>query len=318
MTKSPIYIDTDMGADDIVAICMLARSGLYDIRGVSVVNGVATLRSGVRNASSVLTALGLTCPIFVGANQRTQKSTLQFPVIDRVRASTLTPLVRVPLPKGANSLQTTEALARQISGEPQPIPLFCIGPLTNVAKLVSISSVQKNIFRLIIMGGSLNCPGNVSPRFASEYNFRLDSIAVRTVLSSKIPITLIPMDATKCVPARKKLSMGKTRTALRSFCKNLSLLSPQTIDGQIIKRIIQNNRNDFDYFYDPLAAAILLNPAIVVRQQPVCLSVRTSGSFIGKIFLSSKKSSVINVITNVDSFLFYEQLLTCVKGGETS
>ncbi len=317
MTKSPLYIDTDMGVDDIVAICMLTCSRQYDIRGVSVINGVAALRSGVRNASRVLTSLGLTCPIFVGANQRTQKSTRQFPTIDRVRANTLAPLVRVQLPKGTNPLQTTEALARQISAEPQPITLFCIGPLTNVARLVSISSVQKNIFRLIIMGGSLNCPGNVSPRFTSEYNFRLDPTAVQIVLSSRIPITLIAMDATRCAPTRKRLSRGKTRTELTSFYNNLTSLFPQATGGQIIKEIIQNNINDFDYFYDPLAAAILLSPAIVMKQQPVCLSVRTSGSLIGKIFPSSKKSPA-SVITEIDSFLFYEQLLKCVKGGETS
>lgn len=311
MKKAALYIDTDMGVDDIIAICMLAHSGQFDIRGISVINGVATVRYGVRNASRILSSLGLTCPIFIGDNQSTQKSSRQFPTNDRIRANSLASLDRVQLPIGTNRLQTTEALVKQITIEPKPIVLFCIGPLTNVAKLVSISSVQKNIFRLIIMGGSLYCPGNVSPRFESEYNFRLDPTAVQTVLSSKIPTTIIPMDATRCVPTRKKLSVGKTRRALTSFYNKLTSLTPQTTGGQIIKEIIQNNISDFDYFYDPLAAVFLLYPTIVMKQQKVFLSIRTFGSSIGKIYQSLNKNRV-SIVTEIDSSLFYKQLLEYV------
>ena len=62
-----LWIDSDMGADDIFAIEMVRRS--YAIDGVSLIFGVANLDQVKRNASGAAAALSWNFPIFAGADR---------------------------------------------------------------------------------------------------------------------------------------------------------------------------------------------------------------------------------------------------------
>ena len=301
MKKIPLYIDTDMGLDDIIAICMLAQSGMFDIRGVSAVNGVATVSRGVKNATRILTAIGITCPIYVGANQTQQQSTRQFPKLDRQRANNLTLLDGISLPtRGNNQIRPLADFVQGISRNPLPAILLAIGPLTNVARMLENSKVRKNISSLYIMGGAINCRGNVSPRWISEYNIRLDPKAAQRVFKLPVSTVLVPMDATTQVPAVLKCPNNQSKT----------------ITGTIIKTIIQNNASDFNYFYDPLVAATLIDPSLVRNYKGTALTVQTSGPTVGKVMSISTSDKQVKVVTSINTSRFYQLLIQMMKGGE--
>ena len=103
MKEIPLYIDTDMGVDDIVAICMLEQSRQYAIRGITIVNGVTTIQNGSRNLSRILAALDKDYPFFLGKNQSEQGSSVQFPALDRQRANSLALLNELKLPETEKS-----------------------------------------------------------------------------------------------------------------------------------------------------------------------------------------------------------------------
>src|SRR3989344_5304319 len=109
--KKPIYIDTDVGNDDLIAILMLQLSKKFNIKGKT--------RAMNRNWQAV------------------------FPKIDRVRANKLTLLEKIPLPQDPSPkilvYNSLDKLADLIKSERQKITLVCLGPLTNIATLIEKS-----------------------------------------------------------------------------------------------------------------------------------------------------------------------------------
>jgi purine nucleosidase/pyrimidine-specific ribonucleoside hydrolase len=96
-----------------------------------------------------------------------------------------------------------EALARWLGDRPAgAVDLHALGPLTNIAGLIRHHpEAARRIGRLIIMGGALDERGNVGPR--SEFNLACDPEAAAIVFASGLDITLIPLDVTRKVRARR-------------------------------------------------------------------------------------------------------------------
>ncbi len=287
-----IIIDTDMGVDDIIAICLLLNNPTVKIKAINTVRGVVDLNAGTKNLARILTWLGKTSmPIYKGFNPNKQK--VDFPKIDRVRAQNLTFLKDLSISKGPSKKFRIEKLTTNIS---RRTSLLCLGSLTNIAKIIK-KSIQ-NIQETFIMGGAVFSPGNVSPDWLTEYNITLDPRAAEFVFSSGLPITLISTDATKQVPAKDKQFLGQ-----------ILATKPKTNIGKIIKAIIINNHRDFLYFYDPLAAAILIDSKIILSQKKINVTVTRNGQTVGKF----SKNGTVNLVTKIDKERFYQFLIASIK-----
>ncbi|KKS87709.1 MAG: Inosine/uridine-preferring nucleoside hydrolase, partial [Microgenomates group bacterium GW2011_GWC1_43_11] len=156
---------------------------------------------------------------------------------------------------------------------------------------------EKKIAQLIIMGGAVQTKGNVGPDFVSEYNFFLDPKAASIVCSSSIPIKLVSLDGCR------QLAFDKTQ----------SLKIPDNPYGIIIKKIIKNNQNDFQYFYDPLAASVIINPSIASFTKRQSCTVIQKGKNRGKIVQADNPIKNIRVINKVNTMLFYSLLNSIMK-----
>lgn len=298
--KDILFIDTDAGLDDIVAISMCIASGVFDIRGISLVNGVTLVGNGARNLIRILAYLGITTPLYRGADQKMQNSSVQFPAIDRLRARRLVPLKDISLPKPQGQISSLLQLQKDIIIQDKPVTILCLGPLSNIARLIREPAIQKKISKLIIMGGAVNVPGNIPPKNIAEYNFRLDPEAANTVLRSCTPIILVPLDATRFVPADD---------ALLSF-RNRKIPS-KTV--RIMQLIIKNNRRDFQNFYDPLAAGILINPDIVRSSTRYALGVSTNKISKGKVLIRKNAITNVSIPTGINRGKFYRLLQQVVS-----
>lgn len=314
--KQILYIDTDAGVDDIIALCMMLRSRRYAVRGISIVNGVASVKNGLRVIARILSYIGMeSIPLFCGINQVKQNSSIQFPAIDRTRATSFTLLPDIPYISKLPRIYDLEALQDRIAKETTPITLLCLGPLSNIALIIKKRSVRRAIDRLVIMGGAVNVPGIVPPRNIAEYNFRLDPASAREVLESGIPITLIPIDATKQVPALIATASTINKKILQRFISHLANTRSVSPTGKIVRSIILNNSGDFQNFYDPLAAAVLLNRSIVASWRSYQLTVSTRKMTYGKVLIQ-KKDGPILVPEIVQVKNFYTLLIQSLKGGE--
>lgn len=75
----------------------------------------------------------------------------------------------------------------------EEVTILCMGPLTAVATALERDpDLVRLIKRIVCLGGSIKEPGDAGP--VSEFHFACDPHAVRHILRSDVPITMIPLD----------------------------------------------------------------------------------------------------------------------------
>ncbi|MBI5448768.1 nucleoside hydrolase [Candidatus Gottesmanbacteria bacterium] len=311
--KPILYIDTDAGVDDIVAICMIIAADTFDVRGISIVNGVASVSRGIRNLSRILPTITQSIiPLYSGINQTSQNSSVQFPPIDRIRAESFALFPGISFPPSSGKFGNIKDLQKSIAAQNESVTFLCLGPLSNIAYLLQNTSIRTVVRELVIMGGAVNVPGIVPPRNISEYNFRLDAVAANMILRSSIPKRLIPIDATKKVPATMASASKTMQSTVQMFFNDVSAAQPLSNAGKIIRSIILNNTGDFQNFYDPLAAATLLSRTITCQWHPYNLSVSTKGYCKGKVLVGKNKNTT-QVPETINAGAFYSLMIQSLQ-----
>jgi pyrimidine-specific ribonucleoside hydrolase len=298
-----IFIDTDCGMDDIIAINMLTSTKGVLIEGVTTTRGLTNPNMGKANLDTIYNFLGKKINVLAGSRYPLKKIRLKnkFPEYDVVNSTELeflTDLIGGNKKTERNLDKFDEFIYQAVSGDKGKTTILCLGPLTNLARVIKKykNKFTSKIDKLVIMGGAVFSPGNVMPSRKAEYNFFLDPEAANVVLQSDISIVLVSMDATKFVPATKYIK------------DKISKENPKTKTGKLIQRIIVSNKKDFRFFYDPLAASILLDPKIILDTKQVGL--RVSGQ--GQSLITEKRDN-ISVITKVDKNRFYKLLFRKIE-----
>lgn len=198
----PIVIDTDPGLDDAVAILFaLARPDAFDLRGITTVAGNIGLETVTRNAGRLLALAGRPeVPVQAGAARP-----LSRPGIDETRIHGADGLggVALPEPQAQAGADAVGWLARLLVAEPAgTLDLLCLGPLTNLAHLLTRHpEAARRLRRVIAMGGAIDERGNVGPK--AEFNIASDPEAAAVVFSAGLDLTLIPLDVTRKVRAAR-------------------------------------------------------------------------------------------------------------------
>ena len=191
-----VIIDCDPGIDDAVA---LARARFDPRREVVAVTAVAG------NAPAERTTLNVQALI-------EQLDPPRFPRVGTATAPENAPSLNARHIHGDDGLGNAglqvSQLARQHPSEklicdevraaPGEVTLLCLGPLTNIARaLARDPSIATQMGRLVIMGGAVNCIGNITP--SAEFNIFCDPHSAREVFRSPTSKTLIPLDVTSQV-----------------------------------------------------------------------------------------------------------------------
>ncbi|MEO8077169.1 MAG: nucleoside hydrolase [Acidobacteriota bacterium] len=263
-------MDTDAGADDVMAIALLLASPAVRVEAVCITTGLAHVQPGAANILRLLELAGRSdIPVYLGRPVPLSGSR-QFPAEWRRESDMLT---GVTLPRARRSPEPRSArefLAERLRDRAHPVDVLALGGLTNLAQVFQMSpSASLGIRRLVIMGGAIGVPGNlgdggVTHNRTAEWNFFVDPEAARRVFASGAPIRLIPLDATRRVPIDRTLArdlQGAGASPLaRAVIEVLGSVGP-TID-----------RGSY-FAWDPLAAAVLIDPSLV-RFQPAGIMVR--------------------------------------------
>jgi purine nucleosidase len=189
MDRRRVIIDTDTAGDDSQALVVAALSNRIDIEAVTVVAGNVGFEDEVRNAKYALQLTGRAdeVPVYEGARSPLLKDheTAEYVHGEGGLGGELDPDVDVPSAAGFAPDRIVEA-ARENPGE---LTLACIGPLTNVALALEREPDLNDLLDSVwVMGGNVNCLGNVTP--AAEYNFWVDPDAAKLVVR-ELDVTLV-------------------------------------------------------------------------------------------------------------------------------
>ncbi len=199
-----IWLDTDPGFDDWLAMLMLSANLDVSWLGVSVVAGNAPLVTTYDNALRIKQHYRLDVPVYAGCDAplagaiETAQSILgeagmattgeALPQVDiaALEAQQSARLQRSPLPHAVDAL--IEAI-RLHAGD---ITLMCIAPLTNIAMaLQRAPEIASMVNEIILMGGSAD-QGNHTA--AAEFNIFADPEAADVVFQSGIPLRMFGLN----------------------------------------------------------------------------------------------------------------------------
>jgi len=269
-----VWVDTDPGVDDTVALAMLIESPDIEIVGVSSIFGNVTVDLTTRNAKLILEAVERRdIPIARGAYYPLHIPLDTSPFVHGDNGLGNMPLSEPTMKE--SDLSAPQAIINMILSNPNEIILMPIGPLTNIAMAYLIEpKIAKLVKEVVIMGGAVHCPGNITP--VAEANFFHDPHAAQVVISAGWPIALAGLDVCG-------LSSMLSNDLLDKIIAADKPLSP-FIGGAL--PFYQNFITQFGIFDkvdfpDALAAAYLLEPGIF-QTEDTYLFIETEGSCLGQ------------------------------------
>lgn len=194
--KRQIIIDTDPGQDDAVAILLaLASPEELDLLGVVAVAGNVPLSRTSDNARRVVELSGRgDVPVFAGSAKP-----LMRPAITAEYVHGPTGLDGYVLPPPTLPLQARHGVdfivETVLAAEVGAVTLCTLGPLTDVAMaLAKAPEIAGKLREIVMMGGAYFEVGNRTP--TAEFNILADPEAAHAVMTSGVPITMLPLDVT--------------------------------------------------------------------------------------------------------------------------
>ncbi|SFU93809.1 nucleoside hydrolase [Pseudoduganella namucuonensis] len=189
-----IIIDCDPGIDDALALLLAAGSPALELLAVTTVAGNRPVATTSVNARRLLDLAGRgRVPVYAGAARPLGYAEPRCNLVhgeDGVGGVDLG--AAAPVQEGHAAVRLVELLAAH---PPHSVELVAVGPLTNLALAESLApGILRRARRLLVMGGALRVPGNVTP--AAEFNFYADPVAAEMVLASGANTMLFPLDVT--------------------------------------------------------------------------------------------------------------------------
>ena len=284
-----VIIDTDPGTDDALALMMALSSPDLLVEGITTVGGNATLSETTDNALRLIEHLdgkesGL--PIAVGADRPMRGSyTHAYHVHGSEGLG-----VRLPEPTlKPHRLNAVEFIHDRVATSPGKLTIIGIGPLTNVAAaLDNRPDVANAISGIVVMGGAVEVPGNITPH--AEFNIHEDPWAANAVFASGVPVTLVGLDVTHQTFMHRRDGPRWFEGASRS--------------AQLGNRILSDRFRELDdtqefHLHDPLAVAAAIEPDILTCRRAQ-VSVVTDGKERGRT-IASYGDGTVNVAVGVDA-----------------
>ncbi|KQX90454.1 nucleoside hydrolase [Variovorax sp. Root473] len=196
MLHPTLIIDTDPGADDMIALLFaLAAPESLAIQALTTVAGNVPLAKTSRNARLACEWAGRPeLPVYAGAERPLQRTPIYAANIHGREGLTGVAVHEpaVPLAEGS----AVDYLVRTLRAAPEhSVTLAMLGPQTNLAlALEQAPDIVRGIREVVLMAGAHFNGGNITP--VAEFNVFADPHAAEAVLRSGVPITMLPLDVT--------------------------------------------------------------------------------------------------------------------------
>lgn len=293
-----------------VSLFLLLQMEDIDLVGVSVIPADSYLHPAVSASKKIIDRFGHGKKIEVAGS--TSRGKHPFPKKWRIEPYMVDALPILnefhPIKTQSSKLAAHRDLIKHIHASEQPVTLVFTGPLTDLARaLARDPSIQKNIDRLVWMGGSFLNKGNVEDPESdgtAEWNAYWDPHAVKSVWESDIAIELVVLEAAKDVPLTEAMRIfwasKRQNIGIDFLGQCYALISPLT------------GTNSPYLLWDVLTAAYVGNPYLATKKEVKSI-VRTHGFAQGRTEISPLGRPV-DVIGSVDrkGFLDYVTALASV------
>lgn len=305
--RRTVIIDTDPGQDDAIAILLaLGAQDRLDVRALTAVAGNVPLALTERNARIVRDWAGRTdtLPVYAGCPRPLTRE-----LITAANVHGRSGLEGVVLHEPRAPLAVQHAVPYLVDAlshaAPHSVTLCAIGPLTNIASaLIEAPQCRRGLREIVLMGGAFFERGNITP--AAEFNVYVDPQAADVVLSSGVPIVVLPRDVALKAPI--------TPARLASLRALDNRCGAVVADIMAAELAYNKKRRGVDEapMYDPTAVGYLVDPSMFNGRQ-VNVVVETTGQWtLGETVVdwNGRSGRPCNAIwiNDVDADRFYASL----------
>ncbi|MCJ0764109.1 nucleoside hydrolase [Variovorax terrae] len=246
-----VWIDTDMGFDDLAAVLTVAAAPGWTVEGLSLVAGNAPIEVVTDNALRAAAFFGWTMPIHRGLDKPLAGDLVTAQNILGEDAMKSAGRGLPPARAALAARDGVSALADYLAHAPQPATVLALGPLTNMATVLRTRpELAARIGLLMWMGGSAG-PGNHTA--VAEFNAAVDPEAIQQVLDASVPLRMVGLDACRQVRVH-----AADAEALRGIGTERAEVLADLLLGYV--RIASPDGSAPMALYDPTAAAALVAP----------------------------------------------------------
>jgi inosine-uridine nucleoside N-ribohydrolase len=186
-----LWVDTDIGVDDAVAIAWLLRQQRARIVGFSTVAGNTSVENATRNLLTLQGVLGQSLPVTIGAGGPLELSAPRLGPSAFVHGPTGLWQAQAPIDLAGLPSDAPAALAAAARAYPD-LTILALGPLTNLAAALRTYPDELAGVPVIALAGARR-GGNRTQ--VAEFNAYYDPHALAELLERAGNVTLIPLDA---------------------------------------------------------------------------------------------------------------------------
>ncbi len=192
----PIIIDTDPGVDDAMAILFALRSPEVQVLGLTTVFGNHYVGVTTRNARRLLELAGRgEIPVARGAEGPLFRRYSSPPTFVHGQDGLGDAGIAGEPQHGPLGIPAARFIVEQVLARPGEVTLVPIGPLTNIALALKLEPrLAEAVRQVVLMGGTMSAPGNVSP--VAEANIYNDPEAAALVFAASWPLVMVGLDVT--------------------------------------------------------------------------------------------------------------------------
>jgi len=188
-----VILDVDPGIDDAMALCTALFDPNLEVVAVTAVGGNVAPERATLNVQTIIEQLDPPRWPRIGAGSTPDTGR---PVegrylygIDGLGG------IEFAVAERQHLHPSEKVICDQVRAAPHSVTIVALGPLTNIARaFIRDAELPSLVDRLIIMGGTVSVPGNITA--AAEFNIYCDPPSAQAVFRSPTTKTLIPLDVT--------------------------------------------------------------------------------------------------------------------------
>lgn len=306
-----IYFNHDGGVDDLISLFLLLHMDDIKLVGVSAIGADSYIEPAVSASQKIVNRFSEQ-PIHIAASKERGKN--PFPKDWRMHAFFMDalPILNEPT-NGHSSILKHEAyldIIDKIHNSPEKVTLLFTGPLTDLAKAITIdATIVQNIERLVWMGGTFLEKGNVEePEHdgTAEWNAFWDPEAVKTVFDTEIKIDMVALESTNQVPMTWDVRQA---WANERHYPGVDFLG---VSYAAVPPLTHFQTNSTYFLWDVLTTAYIGMPDLI-RKHDLNVSVYTEGPSQGKTYVDDQYGRPISVIDHVDHDNFFKYITDLAK-----
>ncbi|WP_339209161.1 nucleoside hydrolase [Paenibacillus sp. FSL K6-3182] len=315
-----MLLDVDTGIDDALAILYALLSPEIKVEGITTGFGNIDVEQATENTLRVIQVAncGYEVPVAKGASGPLKRvfpgAVAHIHGHNGIGDAELPPTHQKPLV----GISAAEFIVQKVNESPGELILVTVGRQTNLALALQLDpSIVTKFKKVVIMGGTVFAPGNITP--VSEANLYGDPEAAALVFESELPITIVGLDVTQ----KTRL----TKTHMEQLSREIADDKHEILDflNVALERYFEFYAfsNHFDgecAMHDPLAVIVAINPSLVKIETMNAVIDCGEGLTAGMIITDRRVRSVVgrpvDFCLEVEQERAISQLLSVFKKGE--